>query len=277
MPRHWPGGGSNEPASIDLLVAGVRSAKGTRHVRDACLRVHCHVLYCETTSELLRTVSANAPYAIAVIEFDSDCRDRTLALLQTLKARFPHSATIVLATTHLTRLEDAFRIAQLGASFFVDVSDPDHVGSLMQAVTAAQIRTGVSAILAHIHHDLPAPVSRFIRYALARGRCHTTVDEIAVAAGLERRTLLRQLRKLNFPSPAVLLNWGIILRIAHLLENRDRGIESLASGLGFTSGSAIHNLIKRRLGLTVMDLRRAGPLNYAASAFEKLLSKGTGG
>lgn len=123
----------------------------------------------------------------------------------------------------------------------------------------------------------PAPVMAAVAFALQRSTERISVDGMAAALGVPRRTLRRRLKRVGAPPPRVLLRWGRVLWAVHDLEADPKATgEVVAEGLGFASGPALGEALADCLGVRLRGALRLG-LDGAVARFVEEFSGGTVG
>jgi transcriptional regulator GlxA family with amidase domain len=106
----------------------------------------------------------------------------------------------------------------------------------------------------HLAHADPL-VQRFERWA----RDHLTVgfslDEAARAIGASKRTLARRINDVLGKSPLSYLQDLRVERAVHLLRTSSDDVEKIAAAVGYADGVTLRNLLRRRLGRGVREIR----------------------
>ena len=77
-----------------------------------------------------------------------------------------------------------------------------------------------------------------------------------------RRAVTQRLEAEGFPPPQRLLTWGRLIVAGHMLEDRHRSADRVASTLEFPSGSAFRNSCQRYLHATPGQIRSRGGAAY---------------
>src|SRR5260221_9659518 len=81
-----------------------------------------------------------------------------------------------------------------------------------------------------------------------------------------RRGVTQRLEAEGFPAPQRLITWGRLIVAAHMLEDRHRSADRVASTLDFPSGSAFRNACQRYLHATPRQIRARGGASYVVRA-----------
>ncbi|HLG85072.1 MAG TPA: helix-turn-helix domain-containing protein [Bradyrhizobium sp.] len=110
------------------------------------------------------------------------------------------------------------------------------------------------AISDHLAHADPL-VQRFERWArdhLAEG---FSLDEAAAAVGTSKRTLARRISDVLGKSPLSYFQDLRVERAVHLLRTSSDDVERIAAAVGYADGVTLRNLLKRKLGRGVREIR----------------------
>lgn len=113
----------------------------------------------------------------------------------------------------------------------------------------------IPACLAHADPT----VERFERWARARlsdGSRGFSLGEAAQAAGATERTLSRRLHAVMGKSPLAYFQDLRVERAVHLLQTSQASVEQIAARVGYEDGSTLRQLLRKRLGRGVKELRR---------------------
>ena len=106
----------------------------------------------------------------------------------------------------------------------------------------------------HLAHADPL-VQRFERWArdrLARG---FSLDEAAHASGASKRTLARRINDVLGKSPVSYFQDLRVERAVHLLRTSSDDVEKIAAAVGYADGVTLRNLLRRKLGRGVREIR----------------------
>jgi AraC-like DNA-binding protein len=107
-----------------------------------------------------------------------------------------------------------------------------------------------------------------LRYCLEQGRRALTVEQVAQALHVHRKTLVDRLTAAGFPSPSALISWSRLMVAARLMEDPGRSIEQVALVLDFPSGTSMRNMVKRYTGLRPAEIRENGGMRCVLHAFK---------
>src|SRR5262249_61800681 len=82
-----------------------------------------------------------------------------------------------------------------------------------------------------------------------------SLDEAARAAGASKRTLARRINEVLGKSPLSYLQDLRVERAVHLLRTTDDDVEKIAAAVGYADGVTLRNLLRRKLGRGVREIR----------------------
>jgi AraC-like DNA-binding protein len=109
----------------------------------------------------------------------------------------------------------------------------------------------------------------FLRYCLEHARRDLSVEEVAAAMGVHRKTLVDRLRAARLPPPRAMIGWCRLLMAARMLDDPARTVEQVALKLDFPSGAALRNMFKRYTGLRTAEVRENGGVRCLVHAFKQ--------
>jgi transcriptional regulator GlxA family with amidase domain len=112
------------------------------------------------------------------------------------------------------------------------------------------------ALTDHLVHSDPL-VQRFERWARSRLKHGFSLDQAAVAAGSSKRTLARRMQMVLGKSPLSYFQSLRVERAVHLLKTSSASVDEIAERVGYTEGSILRMLLRRRLGLGIKEIRRS--------------------
>lgn len=106
-----------------------------------------------------------------------------------------------------------------------------------------------------VHSD--ALVQRFESWARSRLKDGFSLDEAAEAVGASKRTLARRMQTVLGKSPLSYFQSLRVERAVHLLKTSSASVDEIATRVGYTEGSILRVLLRRRLGLGIKEIRRS--------------------
>lgn len=112
------------------------------------------------------------------------------------------------------------------------------------------------ALADHLVHS-DALVQRFESWARSRLKHGFSLDEAAEAVGASKRTLARRMQTVLGKSPLSYFQSLRVERAVHLLKTSNASVDEIATRVGYTEGSILRVLLRRRLGLGIKEIRRS--------------------
>jgi len=112
------------------------------------------------------------------------------------------------------------------------------------------------ALTDHLVHS-DALVLRFESWARSRLKHGFSLDEAAEAVGASKRTLARRMQRVLGKSPLSYFQSLRVERAVHLLKTSSASVDEIAARVGYTEGSILRELLRRRLGLGIKEIRRS--------------------
>ena len=106
----------------------------------------------------------------------------------------------------------------------------------------------------HLAHTDPL-VQRFERWARDHLFEGFSLDEAAQAIGASKRTLNRRIKDVLGRSPLSYFQDLRVERAVHLLRTSSDDVEKIAAAVGYADGVTLRNLLKRKLGRGVREIR----------------------
>ena len=111
------------------------------------------------------------------------------------------------------------------------------------------------ALTDHLVHSDPL-VQRFESWARSRLKHGFSLDDAAKAVGSSKRTLARRIQTVLGKSPLAYFQSLRVERAVHLLKTSNASVDDIAERVGYSEGSILRVLLRRRLGLGIKEIRR---------------------
>ena len=112
----------------------------------------------------------------------------------------------------------------------------------------------VYAMSDHLAHSDPL-VQKFERWARDRLAEGFSLDDAARAVGASKRTLARRVHDVLGRSPLSYFQDLRVERAVHLLRTSKENVDRIATIVGYADGVTLRNLLRRKLGRGVRDIR----------------------
>ncbi len=252
-----------------ILAALVWDPASRARLQDA-LRGQASLRFCERQGELVTLVENNLAGVVVL-----DTRDReglsTLNTVRHIRENYPSVPVVLYFAISPDTSRDVLPFARAGVNDLVlrDVDDLRY--SLRLALSTAADHCSARTILSELEPLIPASVTPMLRYCLENGRRNLTVEDVADALNVHRKTLVARLSGANLPTPSALISWCRILVAARLLEDPGRSVEQVALLLEFPSGTSMRNMMKRYTGLRPGEIRENGGVRCVLHAFKQAM------
>jgi AraC-like DNA-binding protein len=253
-----------------IVASLVRDPVSRARLIDA-LRTEASVRYCERLSEVFALVESGLASLVVLDHRDFD-GSPTLPTVRRLRDEYPSVPIVMYLPMSAVISGAVMDYAKAGVSQLVFQGVDDLKASLRSAVDAALDQVSASALSEELESLVPATIVPFLRYCLEHARRDFTVEEVAAAMGVHRKTLVDRLKAARLPSPRAMIGWCRLLVAARLLDDPGRTVEQVALKLDFPSGAALRNMFKRYTGLKTTEVRENGGVHCMLHAFKRELA-----
>jgi AraC-like DNA-binding protein len=189
-----------------------------------------------------------------------------------LREEYPSVPVVMYLSMSAVASGAVMEYARAGVSQLVFHGLDDLKSALRSAVDAAIDQVSAAALGADFEAIMPPSVMPFLRYCLEHARRDITVEEVALAMGVHRKTLVDRLKAARLPSPRAMIGWCRLLMAARLLDDPGRTVEQVALKLDFPSGAALRNQFKRYTGLRTTEVRQNGGVRCLVHALKRELA-----
>lgn len=108
----------------------------------------------------------------------------------------------------------------------------------------------------HLLHSDPI-VQRFEEWARARLDRGFSLDDAAKAIGSSKRTLARRMQAVLGKSPLSYFQSLRVEHAVHLLKTGDVSVDEVATRVGYSDGTTLRNLLRRRLKIGIKQIKSA--------------------
>ncbi|MBI5600879.1 MAG: helix-turn-helix transcriptional regulator [Gemmatimonadetes bacterium] len=230
---------------------------------------------CATEERGARAALRRPDVHVAIFDLHEDASG-SAAILEDVPSQFPSVATIGMASRMRVNPEELLRVARAGVHAVLFEEDRRFPLLVRAALTAAVTRHRGDRVWGAIAPETPARVRPLVAYGLKNSHQHLSVDVAARALGLHRKTLAERCAVAGAPPPQQVLGWCRLLAAAILLEDGGRAVDHVAFELGFASGAAFRNMLKRYTGLNPGELRSRGTVKELARQFRTAMTPPAG-
>jgi len=202
---------------------------------------------------------------------DADGND-TGTLLEEVICDFPFVGTIGMASRMRSDPDDLLRTARTGVHALLFEEDRRQPLLVRRVLSEAATRCRNQHVWGSIAPMTPERVRPMVAYGLNHAHQALTVDGVARALGLHRKTLHERCTLSGTLPPQQMLGWCRLLAAAVLLEDRGRPVDHIAFELDFPSGAAFRNMLKRYTGLSPAELRERGTIQEMSRLFRQAVT-----
>jgi AraC-like DNA-binding protein len=242
-----------------LHVQRLRTAIRDRH----------ELLECESWEDLARSCDRE-PVRIAVVDLYARGAPNFEGIRQ-IKQRLPRLTFVAYVTMTLERGHDLFDAGRVGVDGLVIAGTDDGPRPLLALIEQSESKSLAGLVRLSLDGIDPAVTDAVL---LAVTRAHERLSPIGLARllALPRRAVRERLAAEGFPPPQRLLTWGRLIVAAHMLEDRHRSADRVATTLDFPSGSAFRNTCQRYLHATPGQIRTRGGAGYVVRTMLRQVS-----
>ena len=137
-------------------------------------------------------------------------------------------------------------------------SESPQLASLTAKYLIADSRPSQSvyALSDHLAHSDPI-VQSFEAWSRANLQSGFSLDEAAKAVGASKRTLARRTQTVLGKSPLSYFQTLRLERAVHLLKTNTSNVDEVAARVGYSDGTTLRALLRRRLHMGVKEIRRS--------------------
>jgi AraC-like DNA-binding protein len=182
-----------------------------------------------------------------------------VAELQQLIRQFPSVPVVVYTALSPATMKAVVQLARVGVEHVVlnrFDDEPRRFRDLLEGVPGHALADQMLRQLAEPLTGLPIQVSRAVEQLFrSPGRFRSTED-LAAAAGMNKRTLYRNLEPVGFLSPRLLVVAARLLRVFAHLRDPGRQIKEIADRVGYHSPWQLTQQMREVTGFTPRTVRR---------------------
>lgn len=200
--------------------------------------------------------------------------DETLPLVEELLERRHPAAVVGMISRANAAADDFLALVRSGVHALLFDEDRRHPLTVRRTILEAATRCRNHAVWNDVAPLTPDRVKPLVSYGLRHAHESLTVDAVARALGLHRKTLAERCVLSGSLPPQLMLGWCRMMAAAVLLEDRGRLVDHIALELDFASGTAFRNMLKRYTGLNPAELRAEGPIAEVTRQFRNALLRG---
>lgn len=255
------------PANHSILICGAPQQRA--RVIDALKgRANVHVV--DDLSALRGRLSTTAiTWDTLVFAVDVPVPARLAGLIQSIATDWPELAIVACCKPASPQSNDIRSLALAGVHQFIFAEVEDSGIALRGIVSSARTLCAAEWVLRHLAEAVPIRLHPLVEAVLRRPAEILTVEALAAALGVHRRTIFNRCEREHFIAPAELITWVRLALVAYLLARTSVTVESIALELNFPSDTALRNAIKRYTGFRALELRANGGLECVVRALQR--------
>ena len=193
-----------------------------------------------------------------IIEPLDDANQSTAPIVRRVRNGFPSIPVIVYTGTEQSETRSLVQIIRAGGDAIAVRGVDDILGQLKHIVEVSTLTRVSSETLQQIEPELSPEVRPILAFCLENAARELSVQEVADALSVHRRTLVNRLRSAGLPGPAWIITWCRLSVASRLLDDPARSVDQVAATLHFASPSAFRALCKRHTGMRPQELRQRG-------------------
>lgn len=210
----------------------------------------------------------------AVVLAPVDGKGRSaLALVERLTREWPDTAIVIFCPSTLDEPPAIRSLVLAGAHQILFEGVHNTAGAVALAVQNARRDSAAETVLARLQPLIPTALQGLAHVVLARPETLTTVESVAAALGVHRKTLVNRCSQHRCLQPAELIMWCRLALVGYFLERSGSTIEGIGILLGFPSHTALRNVMKRYTQLTATEVRERGGLDTVVAALDRRIAE----
>jgi AraC-like DNA-binding protein len=188
-----------------------------------------------------------------------------------LRAGYPDVPVIAYCDARRLSPGQLVHLVRAGVSEVV-LQGVDDVRTVIENALASAVRECTAdLVLARLRGGLSRETYAIVEFFLRHATAAVSVHDAAAALGVHRKTLVNRLTAAHDVSPSEIAAWARLLVAARLLDAPGRTADGVALEAGFSSGTALRNMLRRHTGLTPGALRTGLGFEGLCRRFEALL------
>jgi AraC-like DNA-binding protein len=191
--------------------------------------------------------TANASYLVSLYPVN---RSEIEEVIRDIRRARPIAPIIVYATLLDDWAAHAVRAIQAGANHLA-LRGFDDLRRVMRHVNAdAQLVPACADTLKIVLPWVPQPAHTVVALCTMRAARTLSVNDVAHTIGTSKRSLHRQLHSLGLPTPESTISWCRLFVAVYLFALKREPVDHVAGALGFGTGAALRNMLRRYTGCT---------------------------
>jgi AraC-like DNA-binding protein len=238
------------------------------------VREHAEPRFVGTAAELLEYLARAPAMPLALVVEPRDRDDRSTAgVVRQISSAHPALPIVAYCRAGYEHSRDILELGTAGAHELLFHGIDDSGVALRRVLTSAAQACAATQVLRALADDVPSALLPLFEFCLAYPDRATSVQAVAHALGVHRKTLVNYCAQASLPPPSAILAWCRRLLVGHLLETPGRTVEGIALRVDFASATALRNMLRRYTGLRPQEVRERGGLRCVVEAFRESLAR----
>ncbi len=254
-----------------LVVALMLNPQGRARIVEA-LRERAVVQFCESVEDL-RTLVMRPRVRGVVVEPVDRQGVSTAPSVSAIKKNFALLPVVGYVAMNQDLSRDVIGLAKAGVDSLLIFNGSDSRHAIRDVLSTSRILCCASWAIGELAPLVPDGLLPIVEFCLTNASRSLSVPELARAHGLHRKTLANRFARAHLPPPSALISWCRLLAAADLLVDGDRPLEHVALDLDFPSAGALRAMLKRFLGIRVLELRAYGGGRYVLEGLKYAISR----
>jgi AraC-like DNA-binding protein len=192
-------------------------------------------------------------------------------LVRQVVTLFPGVPVIGYCRAGVDRSAEVLAFATAGVHEILFKGIDDMPGAARAVIRSARQVSAGETTFAAIRDGIPLGLQPLARACLLAPRNMHTVSAAASVLSVHRKTLVNHCAQAGFPPPGWLLAWCRLLLAGHYLGTTTWTVETIAHELGFSTGTALRNMLRRYSDFSPLDVREQGGLVILRTYFHRAL------
>lgn len=234
---------------------------------DTNLQGKAVVDFCADGDELLRRAQMTG-LDLAVLEIAGE--PSVAGIIHALHEQFPGARAIAYVQAAYGMSTALTLACSSGADAFVVAGYDDLSARVATLLSESGQHRACREAMARFTSLLPSSLLGELSYCFNHVHDALTVDALAEASHVSRKTLLHRFSREGWPPPSVVIAWTKLLVAAHHLSHSGRTMDSIAGAVGLPSGTSLRLTLKRYANASPQQVKRGG-MNAVLPAFMKLI------
>ena len=266
------GSSSSEGESPARVLALVSDPSDRARLRGAVRRSIEFAFHSEVHDVLVALRQHPAPPSALLLEPRDALGRPSAGLARQVLTLFPGVPVIGYCRAGVEHSQEILDLATAGVHELLFKRDDDADAAIRSVLASAQQACAAEVAYTAVAARIPARLRPMVRHCLTYPTTARTVNAVAHALGVHRKTLVNHCTAARCPPPGALVSWCQLLLVAHYLGRGSATVESIAQQLEFPSATGLRNLLKRYTGMRPQEVRAAGGLPVVVKLFARALA-----